>query len=439
MSKRIALTVTKDYVPTWGLWEGAREFIQNYHDADIKGMVGRLSYDAETQTLKIRNEGARLSRNVMLLGFSTKREDEDQAGKYGEGLKLGCLALVKNGCSVTIRTGDEQWKPEIGESSQFPGQEVLIFEVKTGLKDLGRTEITIKGIPAERWEEISGLFLFLSEIPEDQIIKCKSGSILLDPKRAGEVYVKGIFVDKVKDMTYGYDVNQKITDRDRGMVDTFNLKWEVGRMWNEALAKGEQFVAKRVFKLLDDGARDAEYIENTADSKLPDAVADIFEEEYGKDTLPVSDLGESREMQFLGQKTAVVDVKLRRIVERKKGSINDRKEVLKNAVSKRYGADELTPEEWAILDKAIGLVRIALPKIELGQVQVVEFGGESLRGRFDNGVALIRRAELKELRTALFVLIHECAHAEGGDGDAGFEDALLKVSVEIIMGLLPKA
>lgn len=430
---KIEMTVTSDYVQ-WGLWEGIRELVQNWKDADAKGQIGRLSY--KNETLKLRNEGANLSRNVLLLGFSTKRGQDDQAGQFGEGLKLGCLGLVKHGCAVRIRTGAEQWKPELGESKKFPGQEVLIFDVRNGLKDLGKTEITVEGIPAERWEEIKNLFLFLSEIPDDKIIKCKSGSILLDPKRAGEVYVKGIFVDKAEGMQYGYDVNAKITDRDRGMVNSFNLKWEVGRMWTEAMAKGEKFVATRIFGMLNTGAPDTEYVESHGDPKTEEAVVEAFEEEYGAETLPVSDLAESREMQFLGQSTAVVDEKLRRIVEKKKGSTTAKKEALKNAVTKRYSAEEIAPEEWAILDKAMELVKIGVPSLGLEHVQVVEFGDTNLRGRYDNGTALIRRVELKDLRTALFVLIHECSHAAGDDGSQSFEHALLAVSVEIIMGLL---
>lgn len=432
---KIELTVTPDYV-SWGLWEGIRELVQNWKDADTKGKVGKISYDPEKQTLKLRNEGAELSRNVLLLGFSTKRGHADQAGQFGEGMKLGCLGLVKHGCAVTIRTGAEQWKPELDESKKFPGQKVLIFDVRNGMKDLGKTEVTVSGIPPKRWKEISDLFLFLSEIPEEDIIRCKSGSILLDPNRAGEVYVKGIFVDKVAGMKYGYDVNEKITDRDRGMVNTFNLKWEAGRMWNEAMGKGEKFVAKRIFKLLDDGAPDAEYIDTHSSIETEDAVVKSFEEEYGEDAIPVSDMAESREMQFLGQKTVVVDGSLRKIVERKKGSMEEKKEALRNAITKRYSADEITPEEWAILDRTVELVRVAVPVLSLKNVQVVEFGDTNLRGRFEDGVAMIRREELKSLRSALFVGIHEWAHAAGGDGSADHANAMLHVAVEIIMSIL---
>jgi len=61
--------------------------------------------------LRIENEGAHLSREALLFGTTSKMGRADLIGKFGEGLKLGVLALVRAGRPVTIRSGSEVWNP----------------------------------------------------------------------------------------------------------------------------------------------------------------------------------------------------------------------------------------------------------------------------------------------------------------------------------------
>ena len=431
---KIEMTVTPEYVK-WGLWEGIRELVQNWKDADSKGFKGSISYKPETGILRLKNLGATLPRKALLLGFSDKRDAKGQIGQFGEGMKLGCLGLVKSGYNVRIRTGRETWKPMLTASVKFPGQTVLAFDIRNGKQDAGMTEIVIDKIDADKWEDIKKLFLFLCDLSGEKTIKTSVGTILLD--RPGEIFVKGIFVQKCEEMMYGYDINSKITDRDRGMVNTFNLKWQTSTMWREALQKHPGEMSKKVFSMLEHDNPDTIYIDDQvySDEAATEAVVDAFEEEYGNDACPAKDLAEAQQMQFLGQKAVVVGDSLKKIVERKKGSFELRMKQLEDAVTKRYSPHEISTEEWANLNKTIELVQIAIPEISLANVEVVEFGAENLRGRYENGKALIRKAELASLRTCLFVGIHEWSHAAGGDGTKDFEDRLVDVSVEIIMGL----
>lgn len=431
---RVELTVHPNYTD-WGLREGVREMVQNWKDGDRDGFAGSMDFDEKKGILRLTNEGAMLGREVLLIGFSTKRGRKDLAGQFGDGLDLGCLGLVRSGCSVKIRTGTERWIPAIEPSKGFPGQEVLAFRITPKMADLGKTEVEIGGLEGDRWTELKRHFLFIERPDPKEVIECEKGKILL--ARPGDIFVKGIWVARVEGFQYGYDVEEKITDRERGMVKSFDLKWETARMWSEVLSRGEDYLVKRVYQMLEKNRPDVEYVETQTYGEGADKIVKEFEEEYGQDTVPVADLAQSRDMQLLGKKGAVVSEPLRKIVEKKKGeTYQDTLKKLKEAVAKRYSADELTPEEWAVLDKVLAVVRIGIPELDLKNVDVVEFSDESLRGRFENGKALIRRAELASLETAMFVAIHEWSHAAGGDGTPSFEDTMLMVSVKVIVGLI---
>ncbi len=87
---KIQLSIKTDYLPNWGLWEGIRELIQNGRDAEIE-MDAPMSvdYKFDRQTLVIKNSGAALTQEALLLGHTTKVGRSDTIGKFGEGLKLG--------------------------------------------------------------------------------------------------------------------------------------------------------------------------------------------------------------------------------------------------------------------------------------------------------------------------------------------------------------
>jgi hypothetical protein len=43
------------------------------------------------------------------LGFSSKTNQEHLVGQFGEGLKVGILAMIREGKQVTMETGSELW------------------------------------------------------------------------------------------------------------------------------------------------------------------------------------------------------------------------------------------------------------------------------------------------------------------------------------------
>ena len=111
-------------------------------------------------------------------------------GKFGEGLKLGVLALVRAGHPVRIRSGSEVWVPSIERSEKFQA-DVLVFEIEKGRAEKDRVSIEIGKITAGEWAEFKKCFLFLSKPLKDDAIATEYGTLLMTAEYAGKLFVKG--------------------------------------------------------------------------------------------------------------------------------------------------------------------------------------------------------------------------------------------------------
>ena len=66
--------------------------------------LGELIYDGRTQKLCMTNRCISLSRKVLLLGYSQKAQHHAAIGQFGEGMKVGALALLRLGHGVSMGT-----------------------------------------------------------------------------------------------------------------------------------------------------------------------------------------------------------------------------------------------------------------------------------------------------------------------------------------------
>src|SRR3990167_7353259 len=319
---RVDLTIKKDYLPGWGLWEGVRELVQNGRDAETEykaplTVEWRASSTAALGgSLHIENEGCVMPRKALLFGETSKDGREDMIGKFGEGLKIGVLALVRLGRSVTIRTGPEVWKPSLKYSDEF-GESVLSFQIQTGRADKSRVQIEIE-CKREEWEDFRDRFLFLGrETPDDRVMAGDHGTLLTAPRFAGKIFAKGIFVTRQPGLTYGYDLARAAVDRDRKMVDYLDLQGCTRDVLAEAVARRPDLLDP-FFKLLEKFSDDVRGISSWSGTSVPKAarekVAAKFRERYGDEAFPVADLAESREVEHLGKRGVVCSDAMRGVL-----------------------------------------------------------------------------------------------------------------------------
>ena len=222
----ITLSLTEDYAPQWGVWEGVRELVQNWHDGCLRGngrvewvrndandhvaligsvVVGSLTYNAAEQQLVLVNRDVGLARRVLLLGSSHKADSQEAIGQFGEGMKVGTLALLREGRQVDMCTRDEHWHWCRRVDASF-GVRVLTVEVqprgsvegallieKDEDEDVPRqqrqqqrltaalgeadTSTLVSSLTTPEWEQFCTRFLFLTP-PTDSFSSSELGELL---------------------------------------------------------------------------------------------------------------------------------------------------------------------------------------------------------------------------------------------------------------------
>lgn len=436
---KIQLTIKTDYLPKWDVWEGIRELVQNGRDAEIEHGAP-LTIDWYNDTLRIENTGTTLELKALLLGHTSKVGRGDMIGQFGEGLKLGILALVRKGIDVKIRNGSEVWLPKIEFDEKFEA-DVLTFHIEGGREFKNRVRVEIGSVSKETWDTLKELFLFISTPKKGQEIKTPRGSLLLGETYKSRVYVKGIFVQKVPGLAYGYNLIDAELDRDRKMVEFWNLRYKTQDIFALAVAQNEALVDPFCDMLSETTIETEgldEYAAGNLSEKLIDQVAAKFTAKYGADAIPVQSLADSKDIEHLGKTGVVVSKQLAAVLSKKLGDTNAIKESLKKEVRESFGWHDLNATERQSLQDAVALVNKVEP-ISLDQIDVVDFRSDSLFGQFSNGRVLLAKKILADADETLATIVHEVAHRKGGDGDHSHVNAIENLWKAIVKTLRAKA
>lgn len=417
---KIELTIKTTYLPNWGAYEGIRELIQNGQDAKTEFNASfEVRHRKDSNTLVIDNDGCVLPHEALLFGHTTKTDRSDLIGKFGEGLKLGVLALVRAGHPVKIRSGSEVWVPKIERSEKFDA-DVLVFYVEKGREPKNRVQVEVGNISEEEWKSFADHFLFLSKMPDEFFIKTSVGSLLLGERFSHRIYVKGIFVQNAPEQEFGYDILNATVDRDRKMVDSFDLNQRTQQIWREALVTRPDLITKFI-ELLEREANDVAGLNEWNASSLPDhvkiKVAEHFSGRHGDKAIPVPSLADSQEVEHLGKKGVVVPKPLRSVLEQKLGTVASNKAKLAKETIKLHGWHDLDVAEKANLERALFLVNGVTP-ITIGDLDIADFRDPKLVGLWKDGRIQLAKRILADRNLTLETLVHETAHKlGGGDGD----------------------
>lgn len=149
MSNTIHLTISRDYVVKWGVWESARELIQNALDTKKY----KITYTENEIT--ITTHAGALDRRNLLLGVSSKRDDDSSIGTYGEGFKLAMLVMLREGKSISIKNGKDLWTPHFSNHPDL-NHECLALSIFEGAVegDADTVTFTVGNLSAAEIAEI---------------------------------------------------------------------------------------------------------------------------------------------------------------------------------------------------------------------------------------------------------------------------------------------
>jgi len=445
---RFELSITSDYAPDWGIYEGVREVIQNALDGRDKGYEMVVEYKAGG--LHVSNTDCVLDASVWLLGKSSKRGDDSQRGQHGDGLKVGTLALVRSGVDVKIFNGDEIWTPVIERSENYAGEEVLTIKTRKRRSsgtwgERAQSDFTVVvGITKDDWLSIQDRFLDLVSIPASEIATSRNyGDVLLSVDMQGRIYSRGIYVTTKSDLMYGYNFKGLKLDRDRRMVDDWDLQWQVGYLMQDLCDSAHEdrdlWLTRMYDALLSDAGNELGQMHNSGGVELFKATAATFASQYGSKAVPVGNDEEATKVSFYGLKGIVVPVAMGKVLAKTFGDLD---QILRKAINtsgKYVEISDMSTSERVNWTKAINLLdyaNVCDADYLRTQVKCYEYSApDAPLGTHHSGEERINRCLLGNLRRLVGVMIHEIAHNAGTDGTLSHRESE-EAMYESVMGCL---
>ncbi|XP_077997612.1 uncharacterized protein LOC144450773 [Glandiceps talaboti] len=444
-SKIVHLNLTSRYASSWGTWEGIREFIQNWHDGIYDAseeeleqrlyktqivnfhcvtenqnevvynakvqigfgrpeIYGSLHYDICNKRLTLVNRKISLQKKILLLGYSSKSKHKDVIGQFGEGLKIGALALVRQGRYITMETNSERWKFALHPYEQFGGEPGLVVVVSKSTRahteveeehlDLmfppcpvvlkeEDTSTSISSVSEEEFKECRENFLFLT--PPNDKVQTEIGTLLLDKRFAGKLFVKGSYVLDLKEegLQTGVDFCELQIDRDRNAVPQLSeIDHKVSCMWPRAL-ESRPDLASRYYKLLVEhvDSRDVRHANIYAigdDSKVPMLIANEFAKGKPPNIFPVSSAFSPHDVASLQQELGQPVVQCNDVVlsmlhksgryktlEVARAELKPNKEDVKPLT-------RLTKKELKVLEQSVRTANIVDPELKVEIIDVID-------------------------------------------------------------------
>lgn len=439
---RIALSVSSDYLPNWGAYEGLRELVQNYIDAaDDCGTKGEIVWDGGTArgTVRLINRNAfPLTREALLFGVTSKAHREDQRGQFGEGMKVGTLALVRAGRSVTIRTQSETWSAHLSSSAEFGGRKVLTFDTRKRSNLSTSVEVEIGPVERTEWDQIRSSFLFMqAEDGEIDLTSGYGGAILRGDAHKDAVFAKGIFVKKIEGCRWGYDLSDLTLNRDRSMVDEGDVRYRIVSLISDQYRNGHVSILD-VLSLFDNNNWEAQSGYTWSyQPVIGDVIRHLAEPHKGaRGLIFTASEDEAVKAESFGWSAVRIPKALREAADvylthpnreafRKELGISTFSEMMdqmRDAVEHEWAREDLTSEERDNLEWSEGRLMEAGISVRASVVKFVRDG--ELMGLFRGGSIYIARSVLTDRMETLGTLIHEYSHNWGGDGSIAHTQAI---------------
>lgn len=132
----VSTSISESYADSvqWDNDKIARDVLQNFFDGHGQTLDGvRLKFEPTANgTYKVRIEGQSTYTpdKAVFIGESTKRNDPNAAGNYGEGLKMAALKLLRDKGAKNVNVGSDNWKISYSlENSSLSDKRVLTYSM----------------------------------------------------------------------------------------------------------------------------------------------------------------------------------------------------------------------------------------------------------------------------------------------------------------------
>lgn len=363
MIKNYEITISPNYVSNWGINEAIREILQNAIDADKNGYKKSIYYSGDT--LYINNEGISLSAKDLILGCSSKSDQDGMIGKYGEGFKLALVVLLRKGMNVYVDNNDKLWSPSFKVSEQF-GTQVLNIEESDDGRGEGLTFV-ISPVDQQLYNSLLNYFPCIDE-SFGNVVNCDNGQILLDKQFKGKMYVEGLYIQTDDNFQYGYNFNSDVVelDRDRKAINYYELR----ALTAQSIVTAEE-CNKEIFDAITKSYVDVRDIEEVIDEASESFLEEYREQFYEENELEENTLVATESvMKQLEQMDIDVPVVKGTEIQSyliakandKLGIIEEAKEAIKNKDEKEEAFDDFKNSKYARLMNWFYINKHYLPK-----------------------------------------------------------------------------
>lgn len=314
--RKYELSISADYVPSWGVTEAVREFFQNSIDEEMRDSSNKMffDYDYTEQIVRIGNKHSDLDIKTLLFGVTNKANDDAMIGNYGEGYKIATVVLLRLGKTIMFRNycRREIWKPRLVNSRKYGGVKVPTFFVESVpiWESVPEHSLTIEigGITQEEYEAIKKSNLHLQEDVERR--DADDGAILPEKDFKGKIFVGGLYICTDNNLDYGVDFAPKTVhlERDRSMVYGFDVQWHIARIV-------EQLEDEEITKqTLNNGYASTYINEYAVPQNIADEIASEFIAKHGIKAAPVSNQSDLDHMKKKGYKAVLVTAAKQKII-----------------------------------------------------------------------------------------------------------------------------
>lgn len=212
---KVSMNLAESYLPEWGLWEVAREFICNAKDA------GEHTVETpDSGTLIIKTVAEPTFAQLMVVGASDSRHCEEAIGQFGEGAKMATLVATRMGGSVEVRTSEGRLTFSLQDTEGIKDRVLYAHINRKFSSDGCVTTVKLPGIASV----IGGRFT-----------DAQTPYIKKDFESAAKIFSKGVFICELgQDSLYDWNIPLKL-NRDRAVVSAYDVKHAIAVLY----ARGE--------------------------------------------------------------------------------------------------------------------------------------------------------------------------------------------------------
>lgn len=229
--KTVPLSLSKNYVSGWGLWEAVREILQNAIDTGAY----EVDLNRDAGTIRIVSKAGAIPTSALLLGNTTKADDVNAIGQFGEGFKLALLVLARDGYQCEIFNGPCYWVPKFEYSPVFDS-ECLAIDIYDGAPNPpDHVVFTISGLDEDDFNTVRGNYLMEGDVSK----VFQSGTAYAfrhGDKEMSKLFVNGLFVTELKAYgepfaySYNFPPDMVDLDRDRSTVNSWDIQSQISNL-----------------------------------------------------------------------------------------------------------------------------------------------------------------------------------------------------------------